>query len=66
MESTKSSRGRLAGQGAGLPNPMAVPGRERRRLAYARRGSARAVSIDTVPDRTPQCAESPVASRLHQ
>ena len=41
------------------------PGRERRRLPYARRRPACAVSLDTVRNRTPQRLESPLASRLH-
>jgi beta-phosphoglucomutase-like phosphatase (HAD superfamily) len=43
----------------------AVPVRERRGLPYARRRLACAVPADTVRNRTPQRAESPVASRGH-
>jgi hypothetical protein len=46
-------------------SPTPVPGRERRRLPYARRRLACAVPVDTVRNRTPQRAESPVASRRH-
>ena len=65
IEVEPSSQGRLAGPRCGSAFPMAVPGRERRPLPCARRHPPCAVSIATVRDRTPQRAESPVASRLH-